>query len=341
MTRGNNRHHTANTILATLIICLVNILSLQLEAIADDEVGRIELHTFESMTLGDQEFLQGVKTGPKVTLTGELRLPRQKSKQYPAVLLIHGSGGISGYIDDWAKEINAMGVATFIVDSFTARGLYKVNNDQSQLGRLAMIVDVYRALDVLAGHNKIDKSRITLMGFSRGGQVALYSSLKRFQQLQGTGSGHRFAGYIAFYPACGTRYKQDEIVSDTPIQIFHGTADNYNLIAPCRNYVKRLKASGANVTLHAYEGAHHVFDYKKLVKPIVLKKAQTTRNCVLVESDDGEIINATSGQRFSYTDPCVEHGPTIAYNAIAREQASKTVRRFLDTTFQLNLVTQK
>lgn len=183
MTRGDHQRNTTIRLLSTLIISLVSFLCFQQKAFADDEVGRIELHTFESVTLSDQEFLQGAKTGPSVTLTGELRLPRQKSKQYPAVLLLHGSGGISGYIDDWAKEINAMGVATFIIDSFTARGLYKINDDQSQLGRLAMIVDVYRALDVLATHKNIDKSRIVLMGFSRGGQVTLYSSLKRFQQL--------------------------------------------------------------------------------------------------------------------------------------------------------------
>ena len=71
---------------------IVILASLPRQVMADDEVNRIEIHTFESMTLTDQQFLQGSKTGPKVTLAGELRFPRNKMKRYPVVVLVHGSG---------------------------------------------------------------------------------------------------------------------------------------------------------------------------------------------------------------------------------------------------------
>ena len=299
------------------------------------EVGRIELHTFDSVTLTDQEFLQGKKRGKPVTLSAELRLPRKKMKRYPAVVLIHGSGGISGYVDDWAKELNVMGVAVFVVDSFTARGLYKVNNDQSQLGRLAMIVDAYQALDFLAQDKRIDNQRIALMGFSRGGQVTLYAGLKRFYQLHGPGSGAEYSAYLAFYPACNTRYKDDEDVVNKPIRIFHGSADNYNPVAPCRHYVNRLTANGKDIVLHEFAGAHHVFDYKKLVKPIVLAKAQTTRSCALEETKDGVIANSNTRQPFTYQDSCVEHGPTIAFNEKAYRQTKQELQRFISSVFKL------
>jgi len=315
------------------LICLIIYSTNQVQA--NDEVGRIEIHTFESMTLTDQQFLQGSKNGAPVTLAGELRFPRKKMKRYPVVLLVHGSGGVSGYIDDWAKELNKMGTAVFIMDSFTGRGLYKVNNDQSQLGRLAQIVDAYRALDVLAQHKRIDKARIALMGFSRGGQVTLYSSLKRFQQLQGTNLNNAFSAYLAFYPACGTRFKGDENIANKPIRIFHGSADNYNLVAPCRSYAKRLKNNGNDILLHEYPGAHHVYDYKKLVKPIVLKKAQTTRKCVLLEATDGTIINSQTGSRFTYADPCVEYGPTIAFNQNAYNKTKQALNKFFTSHFKL------
>lgn len=330
---GVPEYNIKNYIILPVIFLLIGLLPGQVDA--DDEVGRIEIHTFESITLTDQQFLQGKKNGKSVSLSGELRLPRKKMKQYPAVMLMHGSGGISGYVDDWAKHLNSMGIATFIVDSFTGRGLYKVNNDQSQLGRLAMILDVYRALDVLAAHNKIDPKRIALMGFSRGGQVTLNASMKRFQKMHGTGSDNTFSAYIPFYPACGTRFRQEEDIADKPIHIFHGTADNYNPIVSCRGYVKRLREQGKNVILHELKGAHHVFDYKKLVKPIVLKKAQTTRNCTLVETQDGKILNAQSGQPFTYADACVEYGPTIAFNRQAYVKTKQILEKVLKTEFRL------
>jgi dienelactone hydrolase len=307
------------------------------KALADEEVDRIEILTFESMTLTDQQFLQGIKDGTPVTIAGELRFPRNnKMKQYPVVLLVHGSGGISGYVDDWARELNKLGVAVFILDSFSGRGLYKINNDQGKLGRLAMIVDAYRALDVLAKHERIDSKRIAIMGFSRGGQVALDSSFRRFWQIQGTGSGSEFAAYFPFYPACMTRYKDDENVVNKPIHIFHGSADNYAPVAPCRGYVSRVRNNGKNIVLHEYAGAHHVFDYKKLVKPIVMKKAPTTRNCVLAETTNGQIVNAQSGKPFTYSDPCVEYGPTIAFNENAYNQAKKTLTTLISSIFELN-----
>lgn len=324
-----------STFKIAVYIVFIFVLTLSFNTQADDEVGRIEIHTFGSMTMTDQQFLQGQSSGVPVTLAGELRYPRIKKDQYPAVLLVHGSGGISGYIDDWASTLNQAGIATFIVDSFTGRGIDKVNNNQALLGRLAQIIDAYRALDVLAKQKKIDKTRIALMGFSRGGQVALYSSLKRFHKLQGTGSDNDFSAYLAFYPSCVTRYKEDTDIVKKPIRIYHGTADNYNPIAPCRKYVQQLIANGNNVELHEYAGAYHVFDYRKLTKPLVLKKAQTTRNCVLAEVDDGKIINTRTGERFEYTDNCVEYGPTIAFNESAYKQSREDVLSFLNTKFGL------
>jgi dipeptidyl aminopeptidase/acylaminoacyl peptidase len=134
---------------------------------AQAQVARMEIHSFPSTTLTDQEFLSGRTEGKPVTLAGALRLPRPGTDRLPVVILLHVSGGIGGSITDWEQYLNGMGVATFVIDSFTARGIVNTFNDQSQLGRLAMMVDAYRALDLLAKHPRIDPARIALMGFSR------------------------------------------------------------------------------------------------------------------------------------------------------------------------------
>jgi predicted esterase len=71
------------------------------------------------------------------------------------------------------------------------------------------------------------------MGFSKGGFVALYSSMRRFQRVYGPESAE-FAAYIPFYARCDTPYIDDEQVSDHPIRLFHGVDDDYVPIDGCR-----------------------------------------------------------------------------------------------------------
>jgi len=122
----------------------------------------------------------------------------------------------------------------FILDCFTGRHVGEGLVSESRVDFMTMLVDAYKALEILANHPRIDPSRIALMGFSRGGRVALYASLKRFQHIYGP-AGLEFAAYIPFYPACWTTYIEDEQVSEGPIRIFHGTADDWAPIEPCRN----------------------------------------------------------------------------------------------------------
>ena len=55
------------------------------------------------------------------------------------------------------------------------------------------------------------------------------------------------------------------------------TPTHYDPVAPCKAYVKRLKAKGKDVQLTEYPGAGHVFDWQALKKPLKLEKAQTRK----------------------------------------------------------------
>ncbi|CAE6737417.1 hypothetical protein R69888_02344 [Paraburkholderia haematera] len=264
--------------LRQLALVVVLILATGLSPVACAQVARMEIVTFASVTLTDQEFLAGREDGKPVTVAGELRLPRAGNERFPLVILLHGSGGIAGYVTDWEQELLAIGVATFVIDSFTGRGITSTSNDQSQLGRLAQTEDAYRALAVLVKHPRIDPSRVILMGFSRGGQNALYGSLTRFQRMHLSASGARFAAHIALYPDCSYTYRDDEDLA-APVRIFHGIADNYDPVAPCRAYVERLRAEGKDIQITEYPGAAHVFDGRAYKPAVQLPQAQTTRNC--------------------------------------------------------------
>jgi dienelactone hydrolase len=287
---------------------------------------RLEIHNFASITISDEQFLNGDDQGSAVIVSGELRIARGQG-QRPAVIMLHGSGGIGSKEQLWSNMMNDAGISTFVVDSFTGRGLTRVSADQKLLGRLNMIVDAYRALHVLAEHPRIDPSRIALMGFSRGGQGALYAAMTRFHNMWND-SNLSFIAYIPFYPNCATTYSTDSNVEDVPIRIFHGTADDSSPLTPCRRYVGRLLEENRDVRLTEYENASHAFDLPTLsTTPESRSDAQTSGWCTITERDNGKLINANTGQIFTYEDDCVRsfhvgHDPVAtrsAYSAVIRE----------------------
>lgn len=297
-------------------------------SVAIAQVAKIEVYPVASMTLTDDEFLVGKKEGRPVTLAGELRIPRPGTSRLPAILLLHGSGGIAGYIGDWSQFLNSLGVATFTLDSFAGRSIASTVEDQDRLGRLAMIVDAYRALDLLAKHPRIDPARIAVMGFSRGGGAALYASLRRFQRAYAT-AGIEFAGYLVLYADCGTKFRGDDDVSDKPIRLFHGTADDWQLAEACRQFVERLRSKGKDISLTEYANAGHVFDGPAFVKPVRLEKAQNWSRCKREEAVEGTVLNAETGQPFTFRDSCVQLGATIAYDAEAHKATQRAVQEFV------------
>ncbi len=251
------------------------------EPLANDLAARTELHAVETLTLSDTQFLKGDANGKATTIAGALRIAAGAGR-LPVVVIQHGSGGVGANIEMWEREFNAIGVSTFTLDGLTGRGLTQVVTDQALLGRLNFILDIYRALDVLAKHPRVDSRRIALMGFSRGGHAALYASLTRFQKMWNR-SGIAFAAYIPIYPDCATTYVSDTDVADRPIRIFGGTPDDYDPIAPCKAYAERLKAAGRDVEVTEYPHAPHSFDLSLLPPSLVIAGGQTLRHCVIRE----------------------------------------------------------
>jgi dienelactone hydrolase len=299
-----------------------------------DIVARTEVAPIPSMTLSDTQFLQG-QAGTPVTIAGVLRIPQGTTARFPLVIILHGSGGMSASYDIWQRELNEIGIATFAVDSFTARGLTNVNADQAALGRLNETLDAYNALAVLAKHPRIDPTRIALLGFSRGGQGTLYAGVSRFHQLWNK-SGADFATYVAFYPNCGTTYVDDAKRSPKPTVVLHGTADDYNPIAPCKSYAARVKDAGGDLQIIEYANAHHAFDNPLGNRtPTPVANGQTDRNCSIEERTNGALINKSTGVAFTYKDTCVQLNPNTAFHAEASPQAHKAVADHLKKIFAL------
>src|SRR5262245_54251133 len=301
----------------------------------EDMAVRTELIPIQTLTLSDSQFLTGDVNAKATTIAGLLRIA-SGSGRLPLVVLQHGSGGMGANVEMWAREFNAMGISTFALDGFTGRGLTQVSTNQALLGRLNFVLDIYRGLEFLAKHPSVDSQRIVLMGFSRGGQAALYASLSRFHKMWNR-SGVEFAGYVPFYPDCATTFVSDTDVVDRPIRVFGGTPDDYNPIALCKAYVARLKAAGRDVELTEYPNAPHSFDNPLGAQPAAASpNSQSVRNCTIQEEPVGVLINATTKQQFTYQDACVERGPHIGHDPEATRQAKQAVKSFVRDILKLN-----
>ncbi len=324
-----------------LLIVLGVLLGYTGRAVAEERTFRIEVHPVPTTQLTTMQVLAGEAGEAPTTVAGELRLPVAGDAKLPAVIMVHGGGGVYGHEDLWAEELNQLGVAVFILDSFTGRGFINPasivgqTKDALAVSGFVMAVDAYRALAILAKHPRIDPNRIALMGFSRGGTSALYASLTRFRQAYGP-AGIEFLAYVPLYPSCSFMLSDDERLSGGPIRIFQGTEDNITPIQPCRIYVDRLRSAGKDVELTEFPGAHHAFDMAILSTPARYPDLVNFGGCILEERPGGKLVNPATGLPVNATDACASRGATLGYDAQATAGTKKAVKQFLTAIFRLS-----
>ncbi len=228
------------------------------------QTGRIE---FQSISASDPwgYVRKNLKSRDPILIYGDLLMPKNiaANQKVPALVLSHGSSGVSPYAYEvWAAQMNAAGVAVFIIDSFKPRGFSETNTIQNPAGPMAQVADALYGLRLLATHPQIDNSRIFNIGFSRGGSTAFHTAWPMMQAPVDT-NGIKFAGHIPVYPGgCDIRYRADSSKATAPV--FMALADvkgeDWQNGANCIRYAKELAAAGQPVTYKEYPGTYHGFD---------------------------------------------------------------------------------
>jgi dienelactone hydrolase len=294
---------------------------------------RIQVIPFDSVTLSSQQVLLGETQGTPVSLAGELRLPGLGTDKVPVVVLVHGIGGLFPVHFEWVNALNSWGIGVFIPDHLSGRGIAPMTPQDYGLAGGARMVDIYHALTRLLNHPRIDPERIAIMGFSMGGFVTLLSSQERFIKRYGL-PNFQFAAYIPIYPGgCNVRLRNDVNVAAQPIRLFHGTADDWTPVEPCRLLVADLKKAGADVTLTEYPGATHGYDNPAFKVRLNLPQAVSLRKCSLTEGEGGQVMNSQSGKLFAPGDPCIEFGVSLQYDEAATASTREAVKGVLTTAF--------
>ena len=192
---------------------------------------------------------------------------------FPAVVYMSGCIGLN-YPPEMELEkavidhLLARGVATLIVDPFTAR------NEQmgicAEFGNLNAMTDrqlgyitrggndAMAAVKVLKALPEIDSKRIFLLGFSYGATASLFATDVKTPGEHDT----QIAGLIAYYPYC-----YDNVVPSPPTLVLIGEKDGWASVGKCQ-----AVKGNPDFDVVVYPGASHLFAFA-MVQPWVVHDA--------------------------------------------------------------------
>jgi dienelactone hydrolase len=222
---------------------------------------------------------------------GFLMLPNNHGDSiFPLMIIMHGSHGASEHEYDYAKELNAMGVAAFIIDSYTPRGITSTENNQRQVPIGNMVDDIFMALQTLAVQPHIDKDNIGLMGFSKGGAATLMTAINMNKHMAKRKDPVSFKVYVAFYPGC-VIHPYDMHTNGADIYMLLGEKDTYTGTTGCKKVADELTQAGGNVHVMSFKDAGHAWDYDFLY---FFPQAEVYKNCTFREQANGQWLEETS-----------------------------------------------
>jgi dienelactone hydrolase len=306
--------------------------------------GRTGIIAFEALTPKNSRQLVSGKTTEKSVIAGVLTLPESANApaapqaKVPAMVVVHGSSGVLQNDWEWAKRLNEMGVAAFVIDNFTGRGVKETATDRSRLSSMADVAGALAALRLLATHPAIDRKRIGVIGFSRGGSVAIDSALEPIRRAV-IDDDLRFAAHVAIYPGCSVTQVSAHL-DGSPILMLLGGKDDYTPAPACLAHADLLRAKGAAVSVVVYPDAYHGFDSK--APPHFSPRRTTLRHCRgATDLDEGVFTMQKDGQTVTGADAvaefnaCAERGVTVGGDPDAREKAPHDVADFLKPIFAL------
>src|SRR6516165_11821612 len=223
---------------ATRIFLLAIGLAASLGAAAGHAGSLVE---FPSLSEQGPARLLGYLARPDAGLSGMLGSHSNRAGPYPAVVVLHGCGGISSHSAQIADRLDSWGYVALTVDSLGPRGIVgqcggALFEDQA--------IDAYAALRYLSQLDFVDPARVAVLGQSMGGSAVLYAVDRA---LVAQYFNQRFSAAIAYYPGYGCGFPAASMTAPTLILI--GEADDWTLAEPCRETVARARPDGAPITL--------------------------------------------------------------------------------------------
>lgn len=273
---------------------------------------------------------------------GTLFLPEGEHapQSLPAVVMLHGSGGVLAARElTYGRQLAGMGVAALAVDAFDARRDRATGFTERLLNitETMLVADAYAALDYLASRPELDPRRVALIGFSYGAMATMYALNAQVAERLSP-QGRRFIGHVAFYGPCIARFAERR-TTGAPLLMLYGDGDEIVDPRRCDEVADDFRAGGSEVKVIAYAGAAHQWDGsfgRRLI-------GRNLAPCDFEVEADGTIRDRNTG--FAVSGPlmrkltlglCVEDRPyPIGRDDSVRAQSNRDLGRFLAGLFAL------
>jgi dienelactone hydrolase len=264
-----------------------------------------------------------------LTIKGKLSLPvgshhgrcDSGRRRLPAVVILHGSGGVDARGDFYEAALNAAGIATLQIDMWEARGV--TGGATRPASPILTYPDAFSALSFLAQHPRIDANRIGVLGFSWGGVVSLASAEQMYAGM--FGAGRTFKAHVANYPVCYAFNNSIRVLppaatlglqflhpTGAPMLIQVGSKDGYdNGARNCQALARSVDPAQRFIHVLEYPGASHAWD--RLMVPITVSD---------MYANEGSFFSTGKA-------PTVDFVPDVEDAYASREQVVRFFRKHL------------
>jgi dienelactone hydrolase len=210
--------------------------------------------------------------GAGLTLGGYLFRPSRRARDFPAVLLLHGSGTNAEDLIDTARSLADRGYVSL---ALTMRG-FRGSPGEDDCGA-QQADDAVQALNWLATQPGVDGSRLGVLGYGQGGQVAMLAAARTtllhavvaffpvsdVAELERTTPHQSVRDYVKLVCRPQTIEKVSPIASaasiNAPVLLIHGARDDRVPASQSEAMRSALAAAHKQVELHVLPQARHEF----------------------------------------------------------------------------------
>jgi carboxymethylenebutenolidase len=204
-----------------------------------------------SMNEWNDSFLSGGK------MIAVERFEPKTTGQHPAVILVHGSNGLTKYGERYreqARRLAGESYVAFLVHFYDRTGHKEaLEGDIIKANFLTWLATLDDAVSYAADQKNVDPKRIALLGHSLGAYLSL--------SLAATNSGSKIAALVEYYG--GLPYQMKPIAGRfariPPILILHGERDRIVPVQEARDLAEFCRTMNIPYEMHLYPNQGHVF----------------------------------------------------------------------------------